>query len=155
MLTSCVLPNGTLDNNRAARSMLLHRNTPMHESDLSPAEIIFGRPIHDHFPQAREIRHEWNDIRSKREKTFSEKTLKNEAFYNRTAAKNKKPLLIGDPVAIQDDIHGKRRWQHTGTVVESEPDIRQYMVKVDGSNRITRRNRRHLRPIAENRDTPV
>ena len=58
------------------------------------------------------------------------------------------PIVLGTPVLVQNK-HLKRnmnKWTLSGCVVEVLP-YRQYKVKMDGSGRITRRNRRHLRPI--------
>ena len=50
-------------------------------------------------------------------------------------------------VSIQNQKGNKpTRWDCTGTVVEVRPND-QYMVKVDGSGRLTMRNRKFLRPI--------
>merc|ERR1711867_46602 len=55
------------------------------------------------------------------------------------------PLKENDKVLIQNQT-GKSplRWEKTGTVVEILP-YDQYIVKVSGSNRLTRRNRKILR----------
>ena len=156
LLSTNVTANGSLDSNSAARALLLQRNTPIHGSDLSPSEIVFGRLIRDHLPQVDEIRREWKDINQTREREFARRTLQNSSFYNKSSAREKKPLSVGESVAVQDSIHGKKRWQQTGVVVEGEPSIRQYLVRVDGSNRITRRNQCHLRPISvEGSDIPI
>ena len=57
------------------------------------------------------------------------------------------PLKMGDLVSVQNQ-HGNKplRWNHTGTVVEVG-DFDKYMIKMDGSGRLTTRNRRALRPI--------
>ena len=49
-------------------------------------------------------------------------------------------------MAIQE-LHKnhKKRWVKTGQIVEALPN-RQYRIKVDGSGRVTLRNRRHLKP---------
>ena len=59
--------------------------------------------------------------------------------------RNLKPLEIGDNVYIQN-LAGNNplRWERTGVVVEAKP-FHQYTVKVDGTGRVTLRNRRHLR----------
>ena len=51
------------------------------------------------------------------------------------------PLKVGTQVRIQSG----RRWSKSGRVVETHPN-RQYTVRVDGSGRVTLRNRRFLRP---------
>ena len=56
-------------------------------------------------------------------------------------------LQVQDAVAIQDQTgHTPRRWSKTGTVVEVLPHD-SYVVKVDGSNRVTKRNRQFLRKL--------
>jgi hypothetical protein len=149
LLSSNIGADGTLNSNAAARALLLQRNTPMHDSDLSPSEILYGQPIRDHLPRIDMVRREWRDISKTREREFAKRTLQNSLSYDKSASRAKRSLSIGEPVAVQDSIHGRRWWQQTGVVVEAKPDIRQYLVRVDGSNRITRRNRRHLRPINE------
>ena len=56
-----------------------------------------------------------------------------------------RPLDIGDQVYIQN-LLGKNplRWDRTGVVVEVKP-FRQYSIRVDGTGRVTLRNRRNLR----------
>ena len=55
------------------------------------------------------------------------------------------PLQIGDHVYLLN-LTGNhpKRWERTGTVVEVH-QFHQYVVKVDGSNWLTLRNRQHLR----------
>ena len=53
--------------------------------------------------------------------------------------------MIGDSVSIQNQT-GPLKWMNTGTIVETLPH-RQYRVLVDGSRRVTLRNRRFLRKI--------
>ena len=66
-------------------------------------------------------------------------------------AKRELPTLkTGDRCSVQNQ-HGNhpKKWCNTGTVVEALPN-RQYRVMVDGSRRITLRNRKFLRKL----DTP-
>ncbi len=54
-------------------------------------------------------------------------------------------LKVGDHVYIQNLVGNyPRRWDRTGIVVEVRQH-HQYVVKVDGSGRVTLRNRQHLR----------
>ena len=62
--------------------------------------------------------------------------------YDRTAH-TLPPLNVGTYVALQDPHN---RWNRTGRIVEALAD-RQYRVRVDGSGRITLRNRRFLKLI--------
>ncbi|MEL6804662.1 MAG: hypothetical protein AAFO91_12870, partial [Bacteroidota bacterium] len=49
----CLLSNvdssGRLNNNKLLRAMLQLRNTPDPDCKMSPAEIVFGRPLRDSF----------------------------------------------------------------------------------------------------------
>ena len=56
-------------------------------------------------------------------------------------------LKVGDTVQIQNQ-HGvdPKRWCKSGKIVE-KLDFNQYLVKVDGGGRLTRRNRRFLKKI--------
>ena len=60
-------------------------------------------------------------------------------------AKELEPLQEGDTVIIQNQ-HGRfpNKWERTGTIVEVLT-FNQYIIKVHGSGRLTRRNRQFLR----------
>ena len=56
-------------------------------------------------------------------------------------------LKVGDMVQIQNQRgNNPKRWNKSGRVIE-KLDFDQYLVKVDGGGRITRRNRRFLKKI--------
>ena len=57
LLVSNTGPTGGLDHDRFLRAMLQLRNTPDPDCNLSPAQIIFGRPLRDSFfrQQARKV----------------------------------------------------------------------------------------------------
>ena len=62
-------------------------------------------------------------------------------------ARNLPSLDIGDLVQIQNQRgNAPRRWNKSGKIVE-KLEFDQYLVKVDGSGRLTRRNRRFLKKI--------
>ena len=57
------------------------------------------------------------------------------------------PLEVGGCVQIQNEAGPhKNKWDISGTVVEAVGHDA-YMVKVDGSGRVSKRNRQYLRPI--------
>ena len=68
--------------------------------------------------------------------------------------KQLQPLLTGEKVAVQDQAgNTPRRWTITGTIIEVCPHS-SYLVRVDGSNRVTRRNCQFLRKIIPYSPTP-
>ena len=44
ILTTNISPSG-LDTDAASKALLLHRNTPAQDMGVSPAELLFGRPL--------------------------------------------------------------------------------------------------------------
>ena len=49
LLKACIGPGGTLNNDQFMRGMLQLRNTPDPACKLSPAQVLFGRPLRDTF----------------------------------------------------------------------------------------------------------
>lgn len=137
---------GKLDNDKAVKALLVHRNTPCQLTGISPAVALFGRPIRDHLPAAKlKLRQEWQDIYNKREEALAKRHLI--APIDHSPTRELPPLNVGDSVQIQNQS-GTRptKWSNTGYVAESLPN-RQYKVIVDGSRRVTLRNRRFLKQI--------
>ena len=147
---------GRLCHDRAARALLTHRNTPVQDLDMSPAVMLYGRIIRDHLPVLRDryqTRKQWKEIGELREIAMAKRHMRNEQFYNQHC-RPLRDLQVGDFVQIQNqDGHYPRRWTRTGRIVETQGN-RQYQVRVDGSNRITLRNRRFLRRIYPVTDGP-
>ena len=55
------------------------------------------------------------------------------------------PLLVGDHVRIQNQMGNyAKRWDKTGVVIEVR-QYHQYVIRMDGSGRVTTRNRKFLR----------
>ena len=131
------------------RAILQHRNTPLDGIQLSPAQLLMGRPIRDFQPvrpgqfQPSEV---WVDNAEKRELAMKKRfCLARERWSLNTRALQ--PLQVGQKVLIQNQSgagKGAKRWDKTGTVVEDK-GFDKYSIKVDGSNRVTDRNRRYLR----------
>ena len=167
LLMSNTGPTGQLDHDRFLRAMLQLRNTPDPDCDVSPAQIIFGRPLRDAFsftnrlekfrnPQIRPL---WTQAWEAKEQALRvrmTRTLEKLGAHSRTLQR----LAVGDRVFIQNQHgHNPTKWDRSGTVMEAL-DHDQYWVKVDGSGRLTLRNRRFLRaftpvtPAFELRATP-
>ena len=159
LLQSNTGPTGSLDNDGFLKAMLQLRNTPDPDCNISPAEIIFGRPLRDEFSFMNHlekysnphIRPLWRDAWAAKEdalRTRMSRTTESLAAHSRPLH----PLHVGDRVFVQNQRGpNPNKWDKSGTVVETlEHD--QYRVKVDGSGRLTLRNRRFLRaftPISE------
>ena len=143
-------PGGTLHTDRIARALLQHRNCPDPTTGLSPSQIIFGRVLKDHLsvtPGSYNIRPEWRLEAELREKALSRRHLLKEEQLLR-GSKQLPPLQPGDVVIVQDQAATKQpgKWTKTGRVTESE-GFNSYLVKMDGSHRVTKRNRQFLKKI--------
>ena len=147
-----VSPNGDLDNDSFLRALLQLRHTPDIQCNLSPAEIVFGHPLCDAFLFVnrhvtctnRHIRRTWREAWQAKENALLLSAGRNDALL----AQHTRSLSVvqcGDRVFIQNQ-RGQypRKWDKIGTIVEVLP-WDQYVIKVAGSGRITKRNRRFLR----------
>ena len=141
--------DGSLDNDRALMAIMQYRNTPDRDTGLSPAQVIFGRNLRDFLP-APQTRYkpqkQWIMLREDREKALAKRAVTN---MERLTANTRElpPLSVGDSVIIQNQMgNHPSRWDITGVVVEVK-DFDQYVLKVDGSGRLTLRNRKFLRKI--------
>ena len=156
LLRSNVGPNGTLQNDRFLRAMLQLRNTPDPDCNLSPAQIVFGRQLRDAFAFTKQIRKlssstvrpQWTDAWRQKELALRKRFIRWHENLGEHS-KNLHPLRVGDRCFVQNQ-HGlhPKRWDRSGTVVEVLPH-HQFMVKIDGSGRLTRRNRRFLRLLEQ------
>ena len=149
MLRENISPQGSLNTDKMSRALLAYRNTPNKDLGLSPARILYGRALRDHLPTPRaflEQRKEWVLLKADREKALATKYGKLQEDLNRHAHPLK-PLNVGSVVQVQNQ-KGKDplRWDRSGIVVENLEN-QQYTVKMDGSGRVTLRNRRFLRKI--------
>merc|ERR1712218_276333 len=144
--------DGSPDTDKIARAVMQHRNTPDSEYGLSPAQLIFGRPVKDFLPikpgnfSPSEV---WVDCRQKRElamKTRFSRGLERWSEHSR----NLPPLSLGQRVLVQNQ-HGAgktaQRWDRSGTVIE-DLGHNKYRIRVDGSGRVTDRNRQFLRKFS-------
>ena len=143
-------PNGSLNTDRFMKAILQYRNTPFPDLGLSPAQLLLHRQLRDSVPanpKYYRLHKEWVLSAKERERLYAKRNLQIESNYNQKAH-NLSPLNVGSFVRIQS----KGKWDRTGSVVEVLPN-RQYRVKVDGSWRVTLRNRRFLK--LENRTTNI
>ena len=146
-------PSGDLDTMAITKALLQHRNTPDRDLGMSPAELLFGRKLKDFLPSRPNeppnsmwpnFRQEWKDTAHWRELALQRRSSKiNEKLLEHT--KNLKPLQLNDTVLVQNQLgNHPKRWNKRGTVIEVLPH-RQYRIRMDGSRRISLRNRQFLR----------
>ena len=147
MLMDNTGPNGQINLDKFQRGMLQNRNTPDRDSGLSPAQMIFGRPIKDFIPilpGSYRTHNTWIETSQAREEAMRARKVRNaERLTEHTV--RLQPLKIGDRVFIQNQTgNHPLRWDRTGLVIEVKQSD-QYAVKVDGSDRVTLWNRKFLR----------
>ena len=89
---------------------------------------------------------EWILVREDREKALTKRAVSIMEKLDRNYRVLPK-LVVGDSVLVQNQVgNHPSRWDITGVVVEVKNND-QYTVKVDGSRRMTFRNRKFLKKI--------
>ena len=159
MLRDNVDTNGSINNDKVACAVLQYHNTPLHGFPMSPAQLLFGRPLADFLPmnpKAYSLHPHWVEQLKLREKAVAASQERTKQQYNRTAHPLK-PLKVGQRVVIQNKTKRHyNKWNRTGTIVAALP-FRQYQVKLDETGHITLRNRKFIKPTAlksSPRDSP-
>ena len=147
-------PSGSLDTDAFLSALLMHRNTPSAALKMSPSEVIFGKKIRDLFPVKEgqlKMNPEWHHKLQLRDVALARRHARRGQDLNEHTRKLR-CLEVGEVVSIQNQKgNSSKRWDCTGTIVEvKEHD--QYVVKVDGSGRLTTRNRKFLRPLQTFKD---
>ena len=159
LLEDNIGPDGELNTDKFLRAMLIKRNTPDPTTRLSPAEIIFGRKLRDSLPRIdkkeniffnSKFQSTWRDAWKQKELALRSRY---QGCQKRLEEHSKAlpPLCVGDRVAIQNQ-YGKRpnKWERSGTIMEVR-DFDKYVTKVDGSGRLTMRNRRYLKKLYQDK----
>ena len=147
MLMDNTGPNGEINLDKFRRGMLQNGNTPDSDTGLSPVQIIFGRSIKDFIsilPGSNRPHNTWIETSRAREGARPARNVKKaERLIEHTV--RLQPLKVDNRVFIQIQTgNNPLRWDRTGLVIEVK-QFDQYAVRVDGSGRVTLRNRNFLR----------
>ena len=128
-----------------------HRNTPDPDTRVSPAHILFGRPIKDFMPIKPYNfmpQKGWRLAQEDREEALRVRYCRGKERLSEHIKKLPK-LSVGVRVLIQNQCGTPKvakRWDRSGVVLEVMR-YDKYKVKVDGSGRITMGNRQLLRKV--------
>ena len=89
---------------------------------------------------------EWGLVREYRERAMARRLDKDGARLEQYT-KKQKVIPVGDTVAVQNQTgRFPKKWDKTGKVVENQ-EYDKVLVKLDGSGRLTTRNRRFVKKI--------
>ena len=133
MLMDNTDPNFEINLDKFQTCMLQYRNTPDRDTGLSPAQLIFGRPIKDFIPilpGSYKPHNTWIETSRARKKAMRARNVrKAERLTEHTV--RLQPFKVGDRVSIQNQTgNHSLRWDRTGLVID------QFAVNVDGSGRV-------------------
>ena len=149
-------PDGTVNNDKFLRAMLQYRNTPQPDTRLSPAQVVYGRYMKDFIPVVNdkyEPKQEWAMVREYRERALARRLDRDGARLEQYT-KKQKVIPVGGAVAVQNQTgRFPKKWDKTGVVVDNL-DHDKVLVRMDGSRRLTTRNRRFVRKILSPPDMP-
>jgi hypothetical protein len=140
---------GSLNTDKLMRAVMQYRNTPIPALRMSPAQIVFGRQLRDFIPvlpYKYRPRQEWALLREDRERALASRR---EGDGTRLAmyTKEQPTLPVGTSVAVQNQTgRNKTKWDKTGVILENKPH-KQVLIRMDGSRRMTLRNRRFIKQI--------
>ena len=137
-------PKGSLNTDKVAVALLQYHNTPLKGVNKSPAQLATGRQLLPANKRHYNVSRNWRKNLMDKERAMADNNRKIMERYE--SSKDLPPITVGTKVHIQN--HANNRWDRTGTVKEVLP-FRQYTVRMDGSGRLTKRNRRHLKKVSQ------
>ena len=119
---------------------------------MSPPEIIYGRQLRDSFAFLNKldkfsnpnVRPMWRKAWKLKEEALRTRFVKNSESFNQRA-RDSRPLYVGSRCLLQNQSGTHpRKWDRSGVVMEVLPHD-QFVVQIDGTRRLTPRNRKFLR----------
>ena len=151
MLEGNIGNNGELENDKVARAVLQYHNTPLSDGVLSPAQLLFGRPLADFLPvnpRSYQLHPYWRREINKHQTSRAKHHTELATRYNR-GTRNLPPLSTGQTVSLQSPT--TKRWNRTGSITEKLPH-RRYKIRLHDNGNTTIRNRRFLKPYTTSRN---
>ena len=140
---------GSLATDKVMRALMQYRNTPLTDLRLSPAQIVFNRQLRDFLPvlpHKYKPSQEWSLLQEDREPALASRRSTDGTRLARYT-KQQPELQHGTQVAVQNQTgRNPTKWDKTGTVIETRPHS-QVVIRMDGSRRMTLRNRRFVKQI--------
>ena len=134
MLRDNTEAQGTLDTNKFLPALLAHLHKPDLNTTMSRSNMVFCRKMKDLMP-----------IKPARVKGIARRHMARSQMLNKQT-RRLAPLKVGHTVSIENQHSNTPiKWDHTVMIVEVG-DFDKYSIKVDGSGRLTNRNRRFLQP---------
>ena len=125
LLRENINQDGSLEGDKFYRALMQHRNTPDPDTGLSPAQVLFGRPVKDFMPVMPgkfKPQEGWRMAQEDREKALRVRYHRGmEKWSEHTKMLPK--LSVGDRVLIQNQWGTPkvaRRWDRSGVVLEAE-----------------------------------
>ena len=140
-------PGGSLNTDKVSMALLQYLNTPLRDINKSPAQLATGRQLRDGVPALKQhyrVNIHWQKSLRDREVQMAETNDK--LTMSGETHRTLPPMDAGERVYVQN--LNTLKWDRSGTIHEVL-DNRQYTVVLDGSGRLSRRNRRHLKSINE------
>ena len=154
LLSGNLTADGSLDSDKVVSGLLQYRNTPEPSTGMSPSSILFGRSIRDKIPvppgtslfDNLKVAPVWHRTWQAREEALRLRFAK-QADELRPRTRDLGQLPVRSSVMLQNLCgNDPKKWDRSGQVVEPLPHD-QYLVRMHGSGRVVRRNRRHLRQV--------